>query len=226
MIPGPLLLMGDSITVGYAPHVQVQGEKRTIAEVSKTSDWLLTQTRAFVASQDAERVKGGLAIVLIGTNDIGQFSAQHTLSNVEQIYRLLKGAGLRVVAATIPPFRGWQNYASQYQAIDQRRRLVNAGILSSSSPDKILRLDTALADPTDDSKLAPRYDSSDHLHPNGKALASLIESELQGPIAPVSPIAPKAQAAAAASPFGIAVTVAGLGLAGALGYAWYTRGRR
>lgn len=207
MIQGNTLFLGDSITVGLAGLVAVNGEKGSLAEGGKTSGWLLSKVRAL---PDLRSYRN--AFVLIGTNDIGgDASADAIYANVREVYRLLSEAGIKVYGATVPPFRGYEGYASRYDTIEAKRRRLNE--ILSLSPDvyRLIRLDRLMADPNDPSTLAAAYDGGDHLHPRKDALARLLEHEMGG-----SPSLP--QPTASGSSAGTLIALA-LGLGG--GYALY-----
>ena len=165
---GNTVLLGDSITVGYAPSLVTTGWKRKIAEVSKTSDWLLTQARA------APQTFNGATdvVLLIGTNDIGYVPTATTAKNIAMIVGLAKAGGARVFVMTLPPFKGWQNYASNYAAIEGRRQALNAAIRAAGY--NVIPLDTLLASPGDPQTILPAADSGDHLHPRGGYLATTV----------------------------------------------------
>lgn len=182
MIAGPALFCGDSITVGLPPFVNVSGEKAVIAEGGKTSAWLRSQIEGLDRIGQAGQYK--TALVLIGTNDIGgDVSESKFLENVLAIWSTLGfHNGVDVVAMTIPPFKGWANYAPRYAAIEARRRRFNELIVTwARSEAKVLvRLDQLLADTRDPERLAAAYDGGDHLHPRKDALGALLSQVVGG----------------------------------------------
>lgn len=113
-IKGNTLFLGDSMSVALAPAVSVDGTKRTIAQVSKTSAWLKSQ----VTPADFQGVDN--VFLLIGANDIGQANPGITLSNIAAI-RAMAPPSVKFFVMTIPPFKGWKNYESQYSTINARR---------------------------------------------------------------------------------------------------------
>ena len=115
-------------------------------------------------------------ILLEGINDIG-FSRlpdngnpappidAHTLIGAyRQIIARAHLRGIKVIAGTLAPFQGAMYYS---ETGDQIRRSVNEWIRSSGEFDAVVDFDRALRDPDEPSKLAPTYDSGDHLHPSG-----------------------------------------------------------
>lgn len=181
-LQGNTLFLGDSMTVGLPPFVGVNGQKSILAEVSKTADWLLTSLRG-IERQGALDGPGRPAnvLVLIGTNDIGgSRTPGQIFDDVTNVWSIAKAHGARVVAMTLPPFKGWANYASRFGALEQRRKDLNTLIASSSIPDLVLRLDQLTADPADPERLSSVYDSGDHLHLQKPAQGALIQTMAAG----------------------------------------------
>jgi lysophospholipase L1-like esterase len=182
MIDGNTLFLGDSMSVALAPAVQVNGTKRTIAQVSKTSDWLL----ANVHPSDFQGVQN--VVLLIGANDMGgSVSPPKTIQNIKAIEAMVP-SGVRFVVMTVPPFKGWSNYASNYSVINARRLQINAAIKSSFP--NVVPLDKLLADPSDGEQLSPQADSGDHLHPRPSATAKAIADTWPSFKAPTPAAAP------------------------------------
>lgn len=188
MISGSTLILGDSISVGYGPLLPVSGgQKVIVAKVGAPTEWLLGETEKVRPVFDN-------VFLLIGTNDVGGgASADAIYHRIRQISDRF-ATSARVVLMTVPPLKGWANYASRFDAIDAKRRSLNDKIRSTPAV-RILDLDKLLADPSDPSKLAPQFDSGDHLHPNPKALATLIDASTGGlsspsPVSPFTPSTP------------------------------------
>jgi hypothetical protein len=180
-IQGSLLLLGDSMTVGLDPYVPTAGKKLTIAQGSKTTDWLRNEI-ALVGANRGGFGDFSIAHVLIGANDIGGGR------NIDDVFRDLKevvriadmsSENMKVFVSTLPPFRGWANYAPRYDAIEARRRDLNQRIRNSFPDSRVIPLDVLLADPNDPSRLSPAFDSGDHLHPNKMALGHLLDQQIE-----------------------------------------------
>ncbi|HEU4656664.1 MAG TPA: GDSL-type esterase/lipase family protein [Capillimicrobium sp.] len=107
-------------------------------------------------------------LVLAGTNDIGARSATaaEIARALAQLVREGHDAGLRVLLGTIPPARGALSDTYGDAEADAMRREVNAWIRTSSGADAVVDFDLALQAPGNPDRLADRYDSGDHLHPN------------------------------------------------------------
>ncbi|WP_433525520.1 SGNH/GDSL hydrolase family protein [Nocardia pseudovaccinii] len=191
-----LVAFGDSITEGVgstgnsdnrypdelAERLAAAGIPRAVLNegiggnrVTVDSSWLGDSARTRFRHDVLDQPGVGTVIILEGTNDIGLSSGVTAVDTVvdvspEQLittYRELIGqaraAGLRVLGATLPPF-GDSPYFND--AAENKRLAVNEWIRTGGEYDAIVDLDAALADPTDPHRLAPAYDSGDHLHPN------------------------------------------------------------
>jgi lysophospholipase L1-like esterase len=198
-LQGNTLFLGDSLTVDLPPFVGVNGQKSILAEVSKTSDWLLASLRGIekLGALDGPGRPANV-IVLIGTNDVGgSRTTAQIFDDITNVWSIARAHGARVVAMTLPPFKGWQNYASRFPVLEQRRKDINTLISSSSIPDVVIRLDQLTASPSDPERLSPSYDSGDHLHLQKPAQGALIQTmaaglPAQGQIPEPSPGSPAA----------------------------------
>jgi lysophospholipase L1-like esterase len=131
------------------------------------------------------------AIVLMGINDIGwpqtafaPREAPMTAERMIAVYRRLiaqaRARGVRIVGATLPPFEGalqgtpFDGYYTP--AKDAVRREVNQWIKESGEFDQVADLDALLRDPARPSRMLPRYDSGDHLHPGDAGYEAIAGS--------------------------------------------------
>lgn len=116
------------------------------------------------------------AIVLMGINDIGWpqsiFAPQEapmTMDRMIAAYRQLiaqaRARQVRIIGATLPPFEGTQIDGYYTPAKEALRRQVNQWIRESKEFDAVADMDALLRDPDQPSRMQPRYDSGDHLHP-------------------------------------------------------------
>jgi lysophospholipase L1-like esterase len=137
-------------------------------------------------------------IVLLGTNDIGwpggpfapqepPVEVQALIDGFRQLIVQARAQGVRIVGATLPPFEGALEgtpLEGHYSAAkDAARQAVNRWIRQSGEYDAVVDFDRLLRDPARPSRLAPRYDSGDHLHPNDagyRAMASLLDPSALG----------------------------------------------
>lgn len=172
------------MTVGLSPFVTVNGLKRTMAEVGRSSAWLLQQVRG----TDLRSTKN--ILVLIGANDIGGTPASSTVANTLAIWDHCKAQGIRVFAQTLPPNKGWAPFASNFAAIEARRKEVNAALgqaFQQGRADGLIDLSRLMAAPGDPERLAPAFDSGDHLHPRKDAHGALLTQAFGGPTGPLPP---------------------------------------
>ncbi|WP_067510626.1 SGNH/GDSL hydrolase family protein [Actinoplanes sp. TFC3] len=123
-----------------------------------------------------ERAGARTVIVFEGVNDIQQEPHQTDpraiIAGLAQIAAQAKARGLRVVGATIMPFKGWNSWTPQ---LEQTRMAVNAWIRAGGDGalSGLADFDAATRDATDPQIIAPRYDSGDHLHPNDAGDAAM-----------------------------------------------------
>ena len=119
------------------------------------------------------------AVILFeGTNDIGQpdapatdtnpcrsrtqVTADEIIAGYKQIIARTHARGLKIFGATILPYQGIGAWTTTGEA---KRVAVNQWIRTSRAFDGIIDFDAALRDPATPSRMAPQYDSGDHLHP-------------------------------------------------------------
>jgi lysophospholipase L1-like esterase len=119
------------------------------------------------------------AVILFeGTNDIGQPDAPDTDTNpcrsrtqvtadeiiagYKQIIARTHARGVKIFGATILPYQGVGAWTATGEA---KRVAVNQWIRTSRAFDGVIDFDAALRDPARPVRMAPQYDSGDHLHP-------------------------------------------------------------
>jgi lysophospholipase L1-like esterase len=142
---------------------------------------------------DVVRQTGRRTVILLeGVNDLGfsqktdSLSAPHTdvtagqiISGYEQIIAQAHRHGLRIIGATLTPFKGARYWNP---ASEKKRETINNWILNSGKFDGTIDFAQVLASPSDPERLNHVYDSGDHLHPSDAgywAMANAIElSEL------------------------------------------------
>ncbi|MGD3108991.1 SGNH/GDSL hydrolase family protein [Streptomyces sp. YGL11-2] len=128
----------------------------------------------------------GTVILLEGINDIGMsewsgapggptpaVSVQQLIAAQRELIRQAHGRGIRVIGATLTPFKGAAYYTERGEI---KREALNDWIRTSGEFDGIVDLDHAVADPADRSRIAPAYDEGDHLHPNDAGYRAMAET--------------------------------------------------
>lgn len=91
-----------------------------------------------------------------------------------QIVTRAHAAGIRVIGTTITPFGGSGYGRSSANEADRQR--INAWILSPGHFDAVVDFAKSIADSQDPTKLAPQFDSGDHLHPSPAGYHAMGES--------------------------------------------------
>jgi lysophospholipase L1-like esterase len=136
-------------------------------------------------------------VLLEGLNDIGFPGAKlgnfsladpadiRTDEDVIGAYRQLiaraHARGIKVIGATLNPCEGVDIPGYYSEAKEATRRAVNRWIRNSGAFDGVIDFDRILRDPDHPSRLAPRFASDDHLHPNHdgyQAMADAIDLSL------------------------------------------------
>ncbi|WBH15538.1 SGNH/GDSL hydrolase family protein [Sphingomonas radiodurans] len=118
------------------------------------------------------------AIMLEGVNDIGVLTrdglvdaAAHKalVTRITQGYAELAARahahGIKLIAGTIMPFGG-NDYYNPGAATEADRQAINRFIRTSGTFDAVIDFDRIMRDPVRPDRLAPAFDSGDHLHPS------------------------------------------------------------
>jgi lysophospholipase L1-like esterase len=125
--------------------------------------------------RDALSRAGVRTIVLMeGINDIqSSVPAAQLIMGLQQVVSRSHAAGVRVVAGTIAPWKGWRTYTPEREEI---RLEVNRYIRTAGIFDAVVDFDEALRDPADAAIMRPAFDSGDHLHPNDAGYRAMAEA--------------------------------------------------
>ncbi|MFE6162971.1 SGNH/GDSL hydrolase family protein [Streptomyces sp. NPDC056486] len=141
--------------------------------------------------RDALSLPGvGTVVVLEGLNDIGfsesdtptykpapEVSTGELIAGHRKLIRAAHAKGVKVVGATLLPLGGSDHYGERAAKVSGE---FNEWVRSSGEYDSYVDFDRALADPADGERIAPQYDSGDHLHPNDagyRAMARAVDLE-------------------------------------------------
>ncbi len=191
-----IVVLGDSITDGYgtttdgndrwtdvlARRLQDQGTGNRIAVLNQgiggnrllrdgLGPNILARFDRDVLTQSGAR----WVLVLAGINDIGTrlsarergepyASAGDIIHALSQIIVRAHAKGVIVIGGTLTPYAGAGFYWSEDGEAD--RQTVNQWIRRSGQFDAVVDFDAALRNPEDPIRLAPAFDSGDHLHPS------------------------------------------------------------
>ncbi len=125
-------------------------------------------------------------IVLTGSNDISasdmlatakdKVSAQQLITGLQQLVARAHARGIKVYAATLLPKAGVEKPFIHTPESQMKRDEVNAWIRSSGAFDAVVDFARLMGDPARPDRLAPRYDSGDHLHPNDAGFAAMADA--------------------------------------------------
>ncbi|QQV77355.1 SGNH/GDSL hydrolase family protein [Sphingomonas aliaeris] len=143
--------------------------------------------------RDVLAVPGVTDVLLFeGINDIGwgnskpatdgPVDAATVIAAYSQIIHRAHDKGVRVVGATIPPYRGSIYFTARGDVV---RQAVNGWIRTSGAFDAVVDFAAALADKTNPSQLDPANDSGDHLHPSDagyRKMAAAIDPRVAFPV--------------------------------------------
>ncbi|MFD0381761.1 SGNH/GDSL hydrolase family protein [Streptomyces stramineus] len=125
-------------------------------------------------------------IVFAGLNDIGfsevdletykpnpDVPVSQLIDGYRQLIDRARRRGIRVIGATILPFKGAEYHTPRAEA---KRVALNAWIRTSGEYDAVADFDKALASCDDPQVLAPGYDSGDLKHPNDAGYRAMAEA--------------------------------------------------
>ncbi len=122
-------------------------------------------------------------VVLTGSNDISasdmldtskdKVSAQQIIAGLQQLIARAHAKGIKVYGATLLPKAGVGKPFIHTPEAQAKRDEVNAWIRSSGAFDAVVDFDRLMRDPARPDRLAARYDSGDHLHPNDAGFAAM-----------------------------------------------------
>jgi lysophospholipase L1-like esterase len=139
--------------------------------------------------RDVLAVPGVKVLILLeGINDIGRsfsptgstepVTAEALESGYKQIIARAHARGIRVIGATLAPYKGAMYYSEAGETV---RTALNNWIKTSGAFDGVIDFAPVLADPADPLSFAAQYNDRDHLHPNDagyQAMANAIDLSL------------------------------------------------
>jgi lysophospholipase L1-like esterase len=102
----------------------------------------------------------------------------------KQLIERAHAKAIRIFGGTLTPFEGADGGFYRPEG-ETKRQAVNKFIRTSGAFDAVIDFDLAVRDPSHPTRLAPIYDSGDHLHPNDggySAMASAIDLSLFAPV--------------------------------------------
>jgi lysophospholipase L1-like esterase len=137
--------------------------------------------------RDVLSVPGVRMIILLESiNDIGEpgasdlpeqtVSAADIIAGLGQIITRAHARGIRVIGGTLTPFAGTDEHGYYSAEGERKRQAVNRWIREGQQFDGVVDFDVALRDPNHADRLAPVFDSGDHLHPNDAGYKTMADA--------------------------------------------------
>jgi lysophospholipase L1-like esterase len=127
-------------------------------------------------------------IVLEGINDLGTLTRDAPVSAEDhaalvvrmtiawrQIIDRAHAHGLKVMVGTLTPWMGFDYYHPDAEN-EADRKAVNAWLRTQANADALVDFDRVLRDPAAPDRLAPAYDSGDHLHPSPAGYQAMADA--------------------------------------------------
>ncbi|MYS90833.1 MULTISPECIES: SGNH/GDSL hydrolase family protein [Streptomyces] len=128
-------------------------------------------------SRDVLALPGLRTVFLFqGVNDIKVepgATADELIAGYRTLADRVHAAGKCLVAATIAPYKGWQEWDPAGEAV---RRKVNSFIRTSGEFDAVTDFDRVLRSPDDPERILPAFDGGDHLHANDKGMRAMADA--------------------------------------------------
>lgn len=127
-------------------------------------------------------------IVLLGINDIARptipngnpaevVTADDMIAGYKQLILRAHARGLKIFGGTLLPYEETNFLPGYYTPEGEtKREKVNAWIRSSGAFDGVMDFEQALRDPSHPTRMLPKYDCGDHLHPNDLGYRVMGES--------------------------------------------------
>ncbi|MDX3748861.1 GDSL-type esterase/lipase family protein [Streptomyces sp. AK08-02] len=116
-------------------------------------------------------------ILFEGVNDLswGGASGDQVIDGIKEIARRVRARGLRLIGATVVPYRGWGDWWTEAKEADRQK--VNSFVRDSGGVlDGYADFDRAVRDPADPTRYAAAFDSGDHLHPNDTGMKAFADA--------------------------------------------------
>ncbi|MFD9112167.1 GDSL-type esterase/lipase family protein [Streptomyces bottropensis] len=128
--------------------------------------------------RDALSQPGARTVILFeGVNDLswGGATGDQVIDGMKEISRRVHGRGLRLIGATVVPYRGWGDWWTEAKEADRQK--VNAFVRDSGGVfDDYADFDKAVRDPDDPTRYAAAFDSGDHLHPSDTGMKAFADA--------------------------------------------------
>jgi lysophospholipase L1-like esterase len=103
-------------------------------------------------------------------------TADDLIAAYRQLIARAPARGLRVVGATLNPSEGVDLPGYYSPTKEAARQAVNQWIRTSRAFDGVVDFDAVLRDPNHPTRIQPRFDSGDHLHPNDAGYQAMADA--------------------------------------------------
>jgi lysophospholipase L1-like esterase len=194
---GTVVALGDSITDGSNAtddtnrrwpdflatrlandrHAQVKGVANEGISGNKVLSDGAGQSALKRLDRDVISQSGLRTVILLeGVNDIKAVpapTADQLIDAYRQIIGRTREAGACVVGATVMPYEGWAEWNENGEST---RQAVNTFIRDSGAFDAVVDFDALVKDPAAPGRIAPAFDSGDHLHPNDAGMKAMADA--------------------------------------------------
>jgi len=121
---------------------------------------------------------GARTVILFeGVNDLswGGATGDQVIDGMKEIGRRVHARGLRLIGATVVPYRGWGDWWTEAKEADRQK--VNTFVRDSGGAfDGYADFDEAVRDPDDPTRYGAAFDSGDHLHPNDTGMKAFADA--------------------------------------------------
>ncbi len=124
-------------------------------------------------------------VVLEGINDLGigalfmdgpRPTSAELIAGHRQLIGRAHSRGLKIVAATLLPYEGTVFPGYWTPEGEKIRQAFNQWLRTGKEYDGIVDFDAVIRDPSQPTKMLPRFDSGDHLHPSDAGYKAMAES--------------------------------------------------
>jgi lysophospholipase L1-like esterase len=200
---GAIVALGDSITDGFnstpdtnnrwpdhlARRLSATGGRVGVLNLGIDGNRVLMDGAGVSALARFDRdvlAQAGVThvIVLEGINDLGigalfmdgpRPTTPELIAGHRQLIARARSRGLRIFAATLLPYEGTTFPGYWTPEGETIRQAFNQWLRTSKEYDGIVDFDAVIRDPSQPTKMLPRFDSGDHLHPSDAGYQAMAE---------------------------------------------------
>jgi lysophospholipase L1-like esterase len=111
-----------------------------------------------------------------GCGETPRVTADQIIDAYAILIRAAHARGIRVIGATITPFKAPYMSDADFARAETIRDAVNTWVLHSGAYDAVVDFAKAVADPADPQQMNPAYNSGDFLHPNDAGYRAIADA--------------------------------------------------